>query len=102
MADKEWLCVLRPTRLGMLTEAPTETEIEVVGRHFAYQKDLTEKGVAILVGRTENKDERTIGLSIFRAPSEEDAWQIVKSDPAVAEGVMTAELFPYMIALRGF
>lgn len=49
---RQWIYVLKPARLGMLTEGPTPEEDEIVSRHFAYLKDLTEKGVMILMGRT--------------------------------------------------
>lgn len=38
----QWLYLLRPSRLGMLTEATPE-EVETVSRHFAYLQDLTKK-----------------------------------------------------------
>ncbi len=98
----EWLCILRPARVGMVSEGPTDHERDVVGRHFAYLKGLTDKGTIILVGRTQNNDERTIGLNVFRADSEDAARAIVTNDPAVVEGVMTWELFPYAVALKGF
>lgn len=53
----------------------------------------------ILVGRTQNNDESTIGIAIFEAVDESAARTLMQNDPAVAEGVMTAELFPYQVAL---
>jgi len=44
---RQWIYVLKPARLGMLTEGSTPEEDEIVSRHFAYLKDLTEKGVMI-------------------------------------------------------
>lgn len=44
-------------------------------------------------------DEKTFGIVIFEADSEEEAQLIMKNDPAVAEGIMTADLFPYRVAL---
>jgi uncharacterized protein len=95
----QWLYMLKPARLAMLTEGPTSTESETVTRHFAYLKDLTDKGVMILVGRTQNNDESTFGIAIFEAASEAEARSIMDNDPAVAEGVMSATLYPYSIAL---
>ena len=83
----------------MLTEGPTDAEKEVVGRHFAYCQGLTQKGVAHLVGRTQNNDERTFGICVFNAPDEEAARKILEGDPAVAEGVFKGELYTFMIAL---
>jgi uncharacterized protein YciI len=96
---EQWLYILKPTRLGMLTEGPTPEEAASVSRHFAYLQDLTEKGIMILVGRTQNADEHTIGLAIFEAEDETAARKIMQSDPAIIEGVMTATLYPYKIAL---
>jgi uncharacterized protein YciI len=83
----------------MVTEAPTPEEIEAVSRHFAYLKDLTEKGVMILMGRTQNNDENTLGIAIFEAEDESAARMIMENDPAVRAGVMRAVLYPYQIAL---
>ena len=95
----EWLYLLKTTRREMLTEGSTPEEDEIVGRHFAYLKGLTEKGVMILVGRTQNNDESTFGIAIFEAENEEVARMIMENDPAVVGGVMQAQLFPYRIAL---
>ena len=96
---RQWLYVLKPTRLGMLTEGSTIEEDEIVSRHFAYLSDLTEQGVMILMGRTQNNDESTFGIAIFEAEDEAAARTIMKNDPAVKNGVMTATLYPYKVAL---
>jgi uncharacterized protein YciI len=96
---EQWIYVLKPTRLEMLTEGSTPEEAEIVGRHFAYLKDLTEKGVMILMGRTQNNDESTFGIAIFEAEDETAARSIMENDPAVKNGVMTATLYPYKVAL---
>ncbi|HXD10366.1 MAG TPA: YciI family protein [Anaerolineales bacterium] len=94
----QFIYVLKPTRLEMLTEATPE-EVETVSRHFAYFQDLTAKGVMILMGRTQNNDESTFGIAIFEAEDESAARRIMENDPAVRGGVMTATLYPYRIAL---
>lgn len=83
----------------MVTEGPTPEEAEVVSRHFAHLEALTEKGVMILVGRTQNRDESTFGIAIFEAEDDLAARAIMESDPAVRAGVMRAELYPYQVAL---
>jgi uncharacterized protein YciI len=95
----QYLYFLKPARLGMVTEGPTPEEAETVSRHFAYLEDLTEKGVMILMGRTQNRDETTFGIAIFEAEDESAARMIMEADPAVRAGVMRAELYPYRIAL---
>ncbi|MDQ3004075.1 MAG: YciI family protein [Chloroflexota bacterium] len=77
----QFLYFLKPTRLGMVTEGPTPDEAETVSRHFAYLSDLTDKGVMILVGRTQNNDESTIGIAIFEAEDESAAREIMENDP---------------------
>ncbi len=95
----QWLYYLEPARLEMVTEGATPEEAETVSRHFAYLKDLTEKGVMIIVGRTQNKDENTFGIAVFEAEDEAAARQIMANDPAVLGGVMRAILYPYRVAL---
>jgi uncharacterized protein YciI len=97
---QQWLYILKPARPGMVTEGPTPEEAETVLRHFAYLSDLTDKGVMILVGRTQNADENTIGLAIFEAEDESAARTIMGNDPAIVGGVMTATLYPYRVALQ--
>ena len=95
----QWIYVLKLTRLEMLTEGSTPEEEEIVSRHFAYLSDLTEKGVMILMGRTQNNDESTFGIAIFEAEDEAAARAIMENDPAVKNGVMSATLYPYRVAL---
>ena len=95
----QWIYVLKVTRLEMLTEGSTPEEDKIVERHFAYLQNLTEKGVMILMGRTQNNDESTFGIAIFEAENEEAARTIMENDPAVAGGVMRATLYPYKVAL---
>lgn len=95
----QYLYRIQPTRLGMLTEAPTERESAVIGAHFSYLKGLVDQGVVLMAGRTLNADESTFGIAIFEAESLAAAEEIMRADPAVREGVMRAELFPYRVAL---
>lgn len=95
----QYLYRIKPTRLEMLSEGPTERETEITSQHFEYLKGLIEKGVVILAGRTLNVDESTFGIVILNAKTEKIAREIIRNDPAVCEGVMRAELFPYRVAL---
>ena len=81
----QWIYVLKVTRLEMLTEGSTPEEDEIVGRHFAYLKDLTEKGVMILMGRTQTADESTFGSrSSMRKMKRlrERSWRMTQPWPA--------------------
>jgi uncharacterized protein YciI len=94
----EFLYKTTAARLGMVTEGPSEHEKEIVNRHFSYLKSLTEQGTVLLFGRTQNSDATTFGIVIFRADSEKEAQLIMSGDPAVKEGVMRADLYPYKVA----
>ena len=95
----EYLYKIQPTRLGMLTQGPTPEEATLVAQHLAYLQGLAAQGVVVLAGRTLTADEQTFGVVIFRASSEEAARHIMSSDPAVKNGIMRAELYPYRIAV---
>jgi len=99
--SQQFIYILRLTRPDMLVTGPTPEENATVGDHFQYLKELAEQGSVLLVGRTQNNDESTFGLCIFEAGSEEEAREIMQRDPVVARGVMSAQLFPYRIALKG-
>ena len=89
---QEFLYQLQLVRGDMFRTGPTEGEQAVVAEHSAYLQDLNAQGVIILVCRTLSTDENTMGLTIFRAESEDAARQIMNGDPAVKKGVMTATL----------
>ena len=97
----QWLFVVRLTRPDMLTSGPTESEMQSVGNHFAYWKSLTQKGVALVVGRTQTTGADTMGLAIFQAADEAAALEIAALDPAVVDGVFSSNVYPYYVALLG-
>ena len=71
----------------------------MVGRHFARLAKATDAGQAILAGRTTEALDKTFGLVIFEAESEEAARLFMESDPAVEANIMSAMLHPYSVAL---
>ena len=97
----QFLYVLRPSRIAMITEGATEREQEVVGRHFRHLQSLAAQGVVLMAGRTEDAGAEAMGLVVFEAESADAAQRIMVSDPAVADGVMTANLYPYRVAVTG-
>jgi uncharacterized protein YciI len=96
---EQFIYRITPTRLGMLTDGPTEREAAIAEQHFAYLKRLTAAGTVLMAGRTLNADEHTFGIVGFVAESTAQAAEVVQDDPAVQQGIMQAELFPYRIAL---
>ena len=98
MEAQQWLYVVRPTRPEMLVGGLTAEEQATISRHAAYCDDLAKAGVMLMVGRTQTTTPDTMGISVFFAKDEAEARQIMENDPAVKEGVMRAELFPYRVA----
>ena len=95
----EFIYILRPTRGDMLRIGATPREAEVIARHFAYLQGLCSRGIVVVAGRTTTSDEHTFGICIFRSASQAAAEALMHADPAVSEGVMSATLSPFRIAL---
>jgi uncharacterized protein YciI len=96
----EYLYTLHAVRPELLSDGPTPEEEPILQAHFGYLRELAGAGTVILAGRTQNEDEKSLGFVIFRAASPEDARGVMDADPAVRERVMTAELYPYRVAVR--
>ncbi len=71
----EFLYKLHLVHGDLLRTGPTSAEQAIVSEHFAYLQSLHVQGVIILVGRTLNTDEATMGFAVFRAESEDSARQ---------------------------
>ena len=97
----QFLYRLTPVRIGMVTVGPTAEEQAIVSEHFAHLESLTQRGVVLLVGRTQDHSPDTFGIVIFQAESDEQAREIMSNDPAVRGGIMRGALFPFRIALAG-
>lgn len=97
----EFLYTVQATRPQLLTEGPTDEESQILTRHLEYLEDLAQRGVVELAGRTQNNDETSFGIVIFRAENEDAARALMHDDPAVRHGIMRATLFPYKVTCRG-
>ena len=99
MGLQQFISILKPTRIGMLTSGPTDLEEKAVSAHFDYLEELVEKGVVLLAGRTLTEDEKTFGIVIFLAEDMDDAIRVTENDPVIVNQVMQAEVIPFRIAL---
>ena len=88
-----------PTRIEMLVSGPTEREMQVIDAHFAHLQKLADEGVVLMAGRTLDTGAHTWGIVVFTAPSLAEADAVMRADPAIAQGVMHCELFPYRLAV---
>ena len=99
---EQFVYVLRPARAGMLSgDGPTAEEGRLVGEHFAYLEGLLARGALKLAGRTLTTGPEPFGIVVFEAADAAAATAVMAGDPAVAGGVMTAEVFPFRVALAG-
>ena len=78
----------------------TGADNAAVGRHFRRLQQLHREGKVILVGKTQDDaDESQFGIVILEVNSEEEARKIMEEDDAVREKIMTAQFFPFRVAL---
>jgi uncharacterized protein YciI len=92
-----WLVVLRPVREEMPFE-PTEDENRVVSAHFDYLCRLRDEGKLLLAGPSPVVGD-TIGISVLDVEDESEARRLIDEDPAIAGGVMRAELRPFRVSV---
>src|SRR5213596_168372 len=97
---KQFIYVLRLVPRLYSDSNWTKEDNEVLERHFARFQEATKSGQLILAGRTKEPGDRTFGVAIFEASNEAVARAFMQADPAVADGLMTAELHPFSVALE--
>ncbi|HEY9101480.1 YciI family protein [Chitinimonas sp.] len=95
----QFLYLIRPTRSDMLRTGLTEAEAAAMAAHFGYLQAAEADGRLVLAGRTLDVDERGFGIAIYHAADEAAAQAFAQQDPAVAAGVVGAEVYPYRVAL---
>lgn len=78
----------------------TKEDEAVMGRHLARFKEAIATGQLIMAGRTMEPGDKTFGLAIFEAADEAAARAFMEGDPAVAAGLMTAEVYPFAVVLQ--
>lgn len=97
MSDKKaFVCIIRATRPGFITEEPYPEEMAIMGEHFEYLKELLAAGKLVLAGPALD---RSFGLSIFLADTEEEAREMAENDPSFKKGIMSYTLHPYHLSL---
>ncbi len=92
---KQFVYIIKPHKENFV-ETATEEENRIMGIHFLHLQNLLEKGILIMAGpETTGK----FGLCIIETDTEDEARHIMESDPAVVNGIVTAELYPYRVSL---
>lgn len=98
--SQQYVYVLHLTPRMQDTSAWSEVENRVIGQHFARLSKAAQAGQVILAGRTTESLDKTFGLVIFEAESDDAARNFMESDPAVVANIMSATLHPYSVALQ--
>jgi len=97
---KQFIYVLHLAPRLFDDNAWTDQDKAAVQRHLANFKEAIKSGQLILAGRTLESGDKTFGVAIFEANDEAAARKFMEADPAVAAGVMTAELHPFAVVLE--
>ena len=98
--QKQFIYVLKLTPRLLNEKSWTKQDKATVGRHFRRLQQLHREGRVLLAGRTLNEsDPSQFGVVIFEAATEEEARALMEADDAVKEKIMTAQLFPFSVAL---
>jgi uncharacterized protein len=97
---KQFIYVLKLVPRLHADSAWTKEDNAALERHFARFQQAAKSGQLILAGRTSEPGDKTFGIAIFEAPDENAARKFMEEDPAVAGGLMTAELHPFAVALQ--
>ncbi|XXM74073.1 YciI family protein [Lysinibacillus sphaericus] len=77
----------------------TAEDENIITDHFERLKTFRDRGTVILAGRTLNEEEHAFGIVVFKAEDEDEAEEFMREDPALKNGIMTGELYPYRVAL---
>lgn len=97
---KQFAYVLRLTPRLRDERNWTEADNAAVGRHFRRLQQLHREGKVLLAGKTlDDADEGQFGVVVLEVNSEDEARRIMEADDAVRAGVMTAQFFPFRVAL---
>ena len=98
--QKQFIYVLRLVPRLYADANWTAQDKDALQRHFVRFQDAIKAGQLILAGRTSEPGDQTFGIAIFHAKDEAVARKFMEEDPAVAGGLMTAELHPFSVALE--
>lgn len=74
--------------------APIEEVKKVTADHFVWMHAQHKQGTVIISGPT---PDRSHGIYVVKAESEEEARQIADSDPFALAGVRTYDLYPWEV-----
>ena len=93
---EDFIYLVRPVPATGGQARPTD---DLIRAHAEYLGLLVDQGIVLLVGHTADAREG-FGLAIFRADDLEQAERLVAADPAVAAGVLDAEIHTFAVTMH--
>lgn len=90
-----FLYMIHPPRPSFVRDITPE-EMEIMGRHFAYLQELSQRGLLLLAGPC--LDDGGFGIGIFKTTDAGEAQRFAADDPAVVAGLMRPELHPVRLS----
>jgi len=93
---KSWLIRIIPPR-PTFDKDSTPAEDALMDQHFAYWKDLNDKGVCIFGGPVLDP-KGVYGIIVVRAATEDEANALAAGDPSVKAGLNKNEIAPMVVA----
>lgn len=91
----QFVYIVKPIK-DNFNQSATEEENQIIEEHFLYLKKLLEDNILILAGPELNAK---FGIVVLEADSYEQAFNIMKNDPAVKKSIFLAELYPFKASL---
>jgi uncharacterized protein YciI len=88
-----FLATAKPRRENFI-QTLTEEEKAVMAKHFAYTNQLFSEGNITFDGACLDG---ALGLIVYKAESEEAAFEMFKNDPLVKSGIVDTELHPFRV-----
>ena len=92
----EWIYFLHPPREDF-AETMTDEERAVWAEHFARLEQMHAEGTLVLAGPTLGPV--NTGITVFEAPDEAAAREVMAGDPCVVGGYARGELRPFRVSL---
>lgn len=88
-----FLAIANPRRENFI-QTLTEEEKEVMAKHFAYTNQLFSEGKIAFDGACLNG---ALGLIVYKAESEEAAFEMFNNDPLVKSGIVDTGFHPFRV-----
>ena len=95
----QFIYLLRPARPDLMAHHPSKKDEAIIDEHIRYTEELEHRGILLFAGRTTTEDEHAFAICVIDAASEPIARDVMNKDPAVWQGIMNGELYPFRVTM---